>query len=100
MLSFIWRNPATFLTPRKTAATIAAMRQYARDYPVCRWCGKTGVEVHHIKPVQYAPQLASDPANMISLCRRCHLVVGHLGSFKRACSNVRVVCLLKEENAL
>jgi 5-methylcytosine-specific restriction endonuclease McrA len=98
MIAFLWRNPRLFTDPRRVRDVVTAMRAHAIANPVCQWCGGGRVEVHHIQPVHVAPQLAMRPDNMISLCRRCHLVVGHLGSFKRYCSNVRDVCLARRED--
>jgi 5-methylcytosine-specific restriction endonuclease McrA len=97
MISFLWRNPRLFTVPRKAREVIAAMRTFARSNPVCAWCGGSNIEVHHIQPIHVAPQQASDPANMLGLCRRCHFTVGHLGSFKRYCSNVRAICAARRE---
>jgi 5-methylcytosine-specific restriction endonuclease McrA len=57
--------------------------------PKCAVCGgdKT-LEVHHIRPFHLHPDLELDPTNLITLCEtkkngvNCHLLFGHLGSFK------------------
>jgi len=53
-------------------------------------CGGTkAVEVHHLIPFSIAPDLELDPHNLITLCERkkyginCHLLVGHLGNYRR-----------------
>jgi 5-methylcytosine-specific restriction endonuclease McrA len=46
-----------------------------RDSYTCWECGFSDeeiMEVHHIKPVCLSPELARDPANMITLCPNCH----------------------------
>ena|SRR3990167_10052965 len=56
---------------------------------VCRVCG--GIEnltPHHKFPVHLFPQLELVESNLIALCERkkvlnCHLIIGHLGNFKR-----------------
>jgi 5-methylcytosine-specific restriction protein A len=56
--------------------------------PTCALCGGTKkIEVHHIRPFHLHPELELDPSNLISLCEgsnfvNCHLLFGHLGSFK------------------
>jgi DNA-binding XRE family transcriptional regulator len=50
---------------------------YARDSYCCRLCGKHSgkLTIHHILPVWARPELVCDPANMVTLCRSCHLKV-------------------------
>jgi 5-methylcytosine-specific restriction endonuclease McrA len=43
-----------------------------RDGYACRRCGRThGLEVHHIQALA-AGGAAFDPANLVTLCARCH----------------------------
>lgn len=49
----------------------------ARDGYTCQRCKRYGRltparEVHHIKHLDQYPELAYDPANVVSLCRACH----------------------------
>ncbi len=67
----------------------AARREHLKKFPRCAVCGgKKKVEVHHILPFHLHPMLELDPTNFVSLCENkrdgvhCHLLVGHLGSFK------------------
>jgi 5-methylcytosine-specific restriction protein A len=45
--------------------------------------------VHHIRPFHTHPELELEPSNLITLCEsgrrgvHCHLLFGHLGSFRR-----------------
>lgn len=39
-------------------------------------------------PFHLVPELELDPANLICLCRKCHLVFGHLGCWQ--CCNPEV----------
>lgn len=59
--------------------------------PVCAACGRDDdLEVHHIKPYHKHPELELDDGNLITLCADpCHLVHGHLLSWKRANPLVR-----------
>ncbi len=48
----------------------------ARDGHRCRWPGCTvraGLEVHHLIPIDVAPELAEDLANQVTLCGPHHL---------------------------
>lgn len=61
-----------------------AMAAYKRAHPACEWCGRKAPalrpnEVHHIIRCETMPDLAAGPSNMITLCRACHIVVGHNG---------------------
>ena len=59
------------------------------DQGRCRACGKKyDLQVHHIKPFQFAPELELDIKNTITLCGRCHLLLGHLDSWKSYNSEV------------
>jgi hypothetical protein len=61
----------------------------------CAWCDtRTGIEVHHIQPQHLYPERAHDTNNMICLCRRCHLVLGHRGNFTNAVTNL--IIMIKE----
>lgn len=68
---------------------------YLKDHPACALCGGTEkLEVHHIRPFHVHPEFELDPTNFITLCEAnkfgidCHLMVGHLGSFKSWNENV------------
>ena len=53
--------------------------------PRCAVCGgKRGLEVHHKEDFSTNPELELDPDNLLTLCRpkRCHLLFGHLNSWK------------------
>lgn len=63
--------------------------EHLKTYPQCAVCGsKKKVEVHHKKPFHMHPELELEPSNLISLCEskkngiNCHLLVGHLGSYR------------------
>jgi hypothetical protein len=45
----------------------------------CQACGtKKHLQVHHIVPFGVDPSKELDENNLITLCRSCHLVFGHL----------------------
>lgn len=56
----------------------------------CFLCGSNKqLEVHHIIPFSIAPDKELDKENLITLCENkryginCHLLVGHLGNYRR-----------------
>lgn len=61
----------------------------------CAVCGgKKYLVAHHIIPFHLAPDLELVESNLIALCERkkyginCHLLLGHVGNFKRVNVNV------------
>jgi len=59
-------------------------KAFISNHPECLICGREKkVEAHHIVPFHLAPDLELDPENLLALCRRCHLFVGHLGAWER-----------------
>jgi len=56
----------------------------------CRGCGTNEeLEVHHIEMFSKAPHLECVQSNLITLCRRCHKLIGHLDSWFSYNSEVR-----------
>ncbi len=44
----------------------------------CEACGRARhLEVHHVLPFHLHPRQELEPSNLITLCRRCHLLFGH-----------------------
>ncbi len=93
-MNFFFRHPVECIGhPRRAWATVKAMRQYRFEHPLCEFTNRPGVHVHHIEPIQYAPERAADPTNFISLAgKRVHLTIGHGGNFKDYVENVREIC--------
>ena len=84
-ITFVARNPGyAFKNVRDLPAVVKAMNAHRKAHPKCAWCGRVGIEVHHIRPVHLYPELAADPTNFISLTRKpaCHHVIGHRGNWK------------------
>lgn len=49
----------------------------------CRACGKKrNLQAHHIQPFHLQPELELDLDNTLTLCGRCHLLIGHLDYWK------------------
>jgi 5-methylcytosine-specific restriction endonuclease McrA len=45
---------------------------YIKAYPDCRRCGERATVVDHVQSIREAPERRLDPANLMSLCTRCH----------------------------
>jgi hypothetical protein len=81
--------PSLLLASPASDARQAARREmaaYKQGHPNCEWCGVAAnpaklrwIEVHHVIPVSVAPERAADTNNMVSLCRRDHIALGHAG---------------------
>lgn len=89
--------PATPASDARQGAK-TEMRQYKRVHPICEACGAIQTllrrnEVHHVTPCATDPILASDTNNMITLCRPCHVCLGHGGdgACRKYCPNIREV---------
>jgi outer membrane murein-binding lipoprotein Lpp len=68
----------------------AVRRAFLKIHPECEACGsRDELNVHHIKPFNVAPELELDPTNLITLCRKHHFEVGHLGNWRSANATVR-----------
>lgn len=92
-----WRYAATNV--RSLPAVRKAMALHVKEHPVCEFCAIPGgpVEVHHKKSVRTHPELAADPDNLLTLHarNRCHLTVGHFGSWMRINPDVDKWCNLR-----
>lgn len=65
-------------------------KDFLKLHPACEACGvKDDLNVHHIKPFHQFPELELDPSNLITLCRKHHFEVGHLGNWRTANATVR-----------
>lgn len=55
-----------------------------KDSYTCRECGKRGgkLQVHHMKPFAYFPELRLDITNGITVCIPCHRKIERWGIFK------------------
>jgi len=61
----------------------SARARHLRLEPSCIACGRDQeLEVHHVTPVHAAPDRELDPKNLATLCRDCHLSLGHAYDWK------------------
>jgi hypothetical protein len=52
------------------------------EHTSCEGCGATKrLEAHHCVPYHLDKAKELDPDNLICLCRRCHLFIGHLDNW-------------------
>ena len=93
-MNFFFRHPVYCVkSPRKAWATRKAMEAYRELHPQCEYSGREGAcHIHHIQPIRYAPELAAEEGNMITLHAKVHCAVGHAGNYKRYVANVREIC--------
>ena len=64
-------------------------RAYLKSYRECFACGRRRawyrwLDAHHLVPFYAEPDLELEQTNLMPLCRRCHLLIGHLGSWRMA----------------
>jgi len=68
-------------------------KHFLEAHPICAACGsKNKLNVHHCMPFHLDKSLELDPNNLITLCMgklECHLTIGHGGSFRQYCPDVR-----------
>ena len=65
-------------------------KEFIRSHPECYVCGRTtNLHVHHIVPYHIDPSKELDPDNLITLCGRCHLLIGHLNCWN--CWNPNII---------
>lgn len=65
---------------------------WLKDYPGCAACGrKKGCVPHHIIPVHVDRKLEMSLSNLITLCPKCHLVIGHGGNWRHYVEKCREI---------
>lgn len=61
-------------------------KSWLKEHASCAACGSTSfLEVHHKLPFAMRPDLEFEPSNVVTLCmntHRCHLKIGHGGSWR------------------
>ena len=72
-------------------------KAFIRDNPTCAFCGKgnsllNSLNVHHQTPFSQNPSLELEISNLITLCRRHHLDIGHLSSWKSWNATIKTDC--------
>lgn len=55
---------------------------FIEKHSCCAVCGKRKkLQVHHKVPFSVRPDLELVESNLVTLCDRCHLFIGHIGYF-------------------
>lgn len=100
LLSLLPPDPDTFammsmpLTAPRSGKWSKVRDDHLASQPACQMCGSTKlVQVHHIEPFHNCPEKELDSSNLITLCEgghhcNCHLLFGHLLSWKSHNSHV------------
>lgn len=85
LVTVVANNPVTHLVTTNRVPHYSTYRQ-----PLCAWCLQPAPDgnVHHIIPQSTClamgmPELIHDPRNLVTLCRECHVLIGHLGNTSR-----------------
>lgn len=77
-----WREVGKLATRSSGWRKIRAKR-IGIDGGRCRACGrKVNLQVHHIKPFHMQPDKELEMSNLVTLCGRCHILLGHLDHWK------------------
>jgi hypothetical protein len=89
IVSFVFSSWILFAATPRSSKWPAVRNAYIKAHPTCAACGRKATEVHHILPFHDHPELELDPDNLIALCDRDHLLLGHLDSWLSWNPNVR-----------
>lgn len=68
-----------FILSNRSPKWSTIRKHHIDSQPHCQACGNyKNLEVHHIIPVSIDKNKELDPKNLITLCKTCHFVFGHL----------------------
>lgn len=57
-------------------------KDFIKIHNTCAACGtKRRLQAHHIEPVHICPDKELEITNLITLCKTCHFIFGHLMSW-------------------
>lgn len=84
VLPFVAVGVYQFSTVGRASGWGELARETVEQHPYCSCCrAERDLQVHHVRPVHLFPAEEMMPHNLLVLCRRCHLFVGHLGDTRR-----------------
>lgn len=67
----------------RSSSWSSVRKNFISFFPTCAACNsREKLEVHHIVPFNVDPSKELDSTNLITLCKYCHLVIGHLRDYK------------------
>lgn len=87
--------PGVMLGSERSSHWPTVRKHYLQGHPACEACGsRSDINVHHVVSFHTDPSKELDPTNLITLCRKHHLEIGHRCSDGHhnwgACSNPNV----------
>jgi hypothetical protein len=69
-------------------------KKFIKKNNICSCCGtKRKLEVHHIVPVHINKELELEVTNLVTLCRRCHFLIGHFCNWRSYNKYVLIDCM-------
>jgi len=75
------------LFARRSPKWQTVRKDFIEANAACEACGETEkLEVHHVKPFHLDKSLELEVSNLMTLCdkgHKCHLNIGHLGSWRK-----------------
>ena len=78
-----WREQLIKTISRASGWRKVRARRIEIDGGKCRACGrKVNLQVHHIRPFAMQPERELELSNLVTLCGRCHILLGHLDNWK------------------
>ena len=78
-----WREQLIKTLSRAGGWRKVRARRIEIDGGKCRACGrKVNLQVHHIRPFNMQPDRELELSNLVTLCGRCHILLGHLDNWK------------------
>jgi len=98
LAGLIKRNPSwATKNTRQLNKVRRSMKAYKSANPACEVTGLTRrTEVHHVRPLSIAPELAADWSNFMTLHRDVHRGLAHPGRSENFLVNIRqIVALLR-----
>lgn len=94
--------PVVVGAPPRSPKWRSVRAKFLESHSECAACGtKEGLEVHHVEPYHEHPSKELDLDNLITVCRDCHFMFGHLRDWTSWNADVRqdaAAFRLKREN--
>lgn len=89
-LKSLFASPQVMGAVPRSSHWPAVRDAFLKANPTCAVCGcRDDIEAHHCDPYHLHPERELDPTNLIALCRRDHLLFGHLGNWSSWNPSVR-----------
>ena len=90
----LFQGKTTLLGGLRSNKWASVRAEHLKKFPACAICNKQSsllnpLNVHHCIPFNVDKSLELNPENLITLCRKDHLLFGHLNNFKSWNTEVR-----------